>query len=413
MRRTLCVVLYLVTVEIAAAQMPPRGFTDAAALLDAVAKTYAVDTAKFHLESITETVKNEELERSWSKSVLTAVKGEGKRFRIEARTPTSTWVQDSDGGTEWVYVREGHVYVKRPVADAPQFPRMYTSGTIELKNAWEMRAFLEADAERAKSATMLADETIAIAGHGYPCYVVHATSDGAGWHADSTFWIEKQALVFRKILEHRDGELIIVPGLPSLKVPFHEDVTTVYPVVDLNAQDAPELFAFVPPADAKEVSTLEPQMPGFKSAAPQGVGRLVPDISLTGTDGKLVKLSSFRGQPLLIDVWATWCAPCLAWMPSLGKLEQEMRTKGLQVISVDRDKEAVNATHYLAVHGFSWPNYHDGDGKLAVALSEKRIPLTVLIDTQGRIAFMSVDSDEAALRKAIAGLESDKSGSSR
>jgi thiol-disulfide isomerase/thioredoxin len=100
-------------------------------------------------------------------------------------------------------------------------------------------------------------------------------------------------------------------------------------------------------------------------------------------------------------------------MPSLGKLEQEMRTKGLQVISVDRDKEAANATHYLAVHGFSWPNYHDGDGKLADALSEKRIPLTVLIDAQGRIAYMGVDSDEAALRKAIAGLESEKSGPAR
>ena len=413
MRRTLSVVLYLVTVEIAGAQMPPRGFTDAAVLLDAVAKNYAVDTGTFHLESITETVKNDELERSWSKSVLTAVKGDDKRFRIEARTPTSTWVQDSDGETEWVYVREGHVYVKRPAGDVPQFPRVYNSGTMELKNAWEMRIFLEADAEHTKNATMLADETIAIAGHSYPCYVVHATSDGVGWHADRTFWIEKQTLVFRKILEHRDSEVMIVPGLPSLKIPFHDDVTTVYPVVDFNAKDGPELFAFVPPADAKEVSTLEPQMPGSKSAAPQGAGRLVPDISLTGSDGRQVNLSSFRGQPLLIDVWATWCGPCLAWMPSLGKLEQEMRTKGLQVISVDRDKEAANATHYLAVHGFSWPNYHDGDGKLADALSEKRIPLTVLIDAQGRIAYMGVDSDEAALRKAIAGLESEKSGPSR
>lgn len=60
----------------------------------------------------------------------------------------------------------------------------------------------------------------------------------------------------------------------------------MYPVVNLKTQDASELFAFMPPADAKEVSTLKPQMPGLKSPAPQGTGKLVPDISLAGTDSR-------------------------------------------------------------------------------------------------------------------------------
>src|ERR1700722_3403460 len=173
------VIFYLAITQIVEAQTAPLEFTNAAGLLDAVAKSYAVDTATFHLESITETVKNDEFERSWRKSVVTVAKGQGKRFRIEARTPMGTWLQDSDGQTEWVYIREGHLYVKRPAADGPQFPPSTSSyGTIELKKDWEMKAFLEADAEHTKNATMLADDTIAIEGQNYPCYVVHASREG-------------------------------------------------------------------------------------------------------------------------------------------------------------------------------------------------------------------------------------------
>lgn len=87
-----------------------------------------------------------------------------------------------------------------------------------------------------------------------------------------------------------------------------------------------------------------------------------------------------------------------------------MRNRGLQVISVDRDDVPEDAAHYMAVHGFTWPNYHDREGKLSNALGEKRIPLTVLIDAEGRISYMDVDSNEAALRKAIVGLRSEIGG---
>ena len=399
MRITAGVVLWLMTVGTLAAQVPTEKFTDPTKLLDAVAKTYAgADT--FHFQSITETAANAELRRSWDKAVHTVIKAPGNRFRIEARTWLGTWMQNSDGTTEWSYVSEGKMYVKRPAGDGPQFPKVFGMGTMQLRQAWDMRTFLDAEATSAEHATMLPEETIEVEGKSYPCYVVHATNESPDFHSEQTFWIEKKTLLIRKEVKQEANAIIVSP---ALKVPSHQDVTVIYPIADLNPQIDPKLFQFTPPSDAIEVATLEPDMPGYTPPpAGQWVGKPLPDITLTGADGRETKLSSFRGRPLLIDSWATWCGPCLEWMPSLGRLEKEMKAKGLQVISVDRDEVAENATHYMAVHGFTWPNYHDGEGKLSKALAEKRIPLTVLVDAKGQVTFMATDSDEAALRKAIA-----------
>jgi thiol-disulfide isomerase/thioredoxin/outer membrane lipoprotein-sorting protein len=396
----------------AAPQTPPPEFTDAAALLDAVAKTYAADADTFRMESITESVSSQESRRSWQKSMQTVLKAPGNRFRIESRSWTGNWTQASDGTTEWIYLPEAKAYVKRPAGDGPQFPKIYGMGTQALKQAWEMRITLEQEAEQAKNARMLPEETIVVEGQHYPCYVVHATSEGKGWHAEETFWIEKKTLMFRKEIEHEETSLLISP---ILKIPSHEDVTTLYPIADLHPQIDPKLFALTPPPDAKEVASLEPNFQGVTMPpAPSVVGKMLPDVSLTGTDGKETKLSSLRGRALLIDVWATWCGPCLAWMPSLGRLEKEMRGTGLQVVSIDRDEAAETATHYLSLHGFQWPNYHDREGKLGKALGEGAIPLTLLVDAQGRIAYAGIGGeDEGALRKAIADLAREPVASGR
>jgi outer membrane lipoprotein-sorting protein/peroxiredoxin len=374
-----------------AAQSPPQTYTDATSLLNAVAKTYAADAETFHFESISETVQNDELHRNWEKTVHIAIKAPGNRFRIEARTWTGTWVQVSDGTTDWEYQREANLYVKRPAGNGPQVSKVFDMGTMGLKLAWEMRVFVGATAEQATAATMLPEETIELEGHSYPCYVVHATSSGKGWKSDHTFWIEKKTLMFRKDVEHQQNMMTVTS---IISIPLDQEVTTLYPVAELHPHLDAALFTFTPPSSAKEVATLEPEVQGFQAPpAPQGAGKPAPEVSLAGPDGKPVKISSFRG-------------PCIAWMPSLGRLEKEMRGTGLRVISVDRDEVADSATHYMQIHGFTWPNYHDGDGKLAEVLGDKHIPLTVLIDAKGRIVYESFDSDEGALRKAIASLGS-------
>jgi thiol-disulfide isomerase/thioredoxin len=131
-------------------------------------------------------------------------------------------------------------------------------------------------------------------------------------------------------------------------------------------------------------------------------GKTAPEISFTGPDGKKIELSSHRGQPVLIDFWATWCGPCLLSMPSLSRIYNDFRSRGLAVISFDQDSVLEDATEYLARHYYAWTNYHDTNSKVSQAFKGDGIPLTILIDGQGEIVYYEWGGDEIFLRKAIA-----------
>jgi thiol-disulfide isomerase/thioredoxin len=134
------------------------------------------------------------------------------------------------------------------------------------------------------------------------------------------------------------------------------------------------------------------------------VGQTVADLTFTAADGKQTQLASYRGKPVLIDLWATWCAPCLIALPSIKHVFTDFKDKGLGVISVDQDKVPARATEYLAQHHYKWTNFHDGDRSVERAMKGYSLPLTVLIDANGKIVYYDLESNEAALRKAIAGL---------
>jgi len=140
------------------------------------------------------------------------------------------------------------------------------------------------------------------------------------------------------------------------------------------------------------------------------VGQIVPEVTFAGTDGNEVALSTYRGRPLLIDFWATWCAPCVAALPSLNRIYAEFKGKGMEFISFDQESEvgddgdAAKAAKYLAEHHYDWKNFHDSDRKVATALQCDGIPLVVLIDANGKIVYFDFGRKEADLRKAIASL---------
>ena len=280
-------------VAIAHSQAPKQDLTDPVVLLKAVARTYAAGVDTFHLESITETTQNSELLHERRKVYHTVIKGPGNLYRIETRSPYGSFIQDYDGTNEWVYLIEAKAYVKRPLSpNWPKFQAILSGGSIELWGAWDMRNQLESDAGQYKHATMLPSESIAIEGRSYPCYVVHVTSDDRSRqikdvHSDTTFWIDKAALVFRKQVEHDDNYLLVTS---KVHVPWHTESTTIYPVADLNPHIAPETFRFTPPADAEEVATLEPDFGVPPSNRPklQMVGQMAPDVTFTGLDGKKV-----------------------------------------------------------------------------------------------------------------------------
>ncbi|QNI33597.1 TlpA family protein disulfide reductase [Alloacidobacterium dinghuense] len=152
------------------------------------------------------------------------------------------------------------------------------------------------------------------------------------------------------------------------------------------------------PPDAKLIAKFSDNPFG-----PDMTGETAPDVQLVAADGKRTPLSSYRGKPVLLDFWATWCTPCVVSMPKLADLNHDAASKGLVLLSVDEDEEEKTATDFLAKHQYTWPNTHD-DGKIGDAFKKLGIPLVVLIDAQGKIVFYKSGEDDAGLRKVLAGL---------
>jgi thiol-disulfide isomerase/thioredoxin len=391
-----------------APQTPAQEFTDPKALLGAVANVYAkgADADEFHLEAVEESVSKSGLEDHRTTVYRTAIQGPGNLYRIEARSPFGSLTQVSDGTTEKVYLSETKMYVEHPVPQNwPGFPRVSLAPVLELRNAWDMRTFLDSAVAKAEHATMLPQETITVGGKSYPCYVVHATREwGQEAQDDLTFWIDKKALVIRKSFTHSDSYLILTD---TIHLPTHTDVTTAYPVVDFGPQTNPEFFRFTPPADAKKIASFEPHFdvpPPDNHPKVQLTGQIAPDVKLTRADGSSVALSSLRGKPVLIDFWATWCGPCLVSMPLLHRVYDEVKDKGITFLVIDEDNKAEDAMAYLARHKYPWTGIHDTDFQFEKAFKNTAIPLTVLIDAQGKIVYYDFGGDESALRRAIAAL---------
>ena len=162
---------------------------------------------------------------------------------------------------------------------------------------------------------------------------------------------------------------------------------------------ADSLFTFTPPADAQLVTAFSKNVFG-----PDLAGTKIPPLKFKSVDGKVVPIESFRGKPLLLDFWATWCGPCVAAMPKLAAIHKEAKDKGLVLLSVDQDEEASRATEFFAKKKYDWPDFHDGDGSIEDLMGPYGIPRTVLVDATGKVVDDETGLDEDRLRTALANL---------
>ncbi len=136
------------------------------------------------------------------------------------------------------------------------------------------------------------------------------------------------------------------------------------------------------PADLREFKkgTLEKlDVPASPRAAPATV--------FTSLDGKPATLADFKGRVVVMNLWATWCAPCKAEMPTLAKLQAAYATQPVTVlpISVDRDSD-LNLVQAEMAANPPLTTYRDPSYKLSFALAPKAggFPTTVIYDRQGR-----------------------------
>jgi thiol-disulfide isomerase/thioredoxin len=115
------------------------------------------------------------------------------------------------------------------------------------------------------------------------------------------------------------------------------------------------------------------------------VGGQLREAPLYGFAGDFRQLSELRGKPLIINVWASWCGPCRAEMKSLDRLARRFGGKQFNVIGVSTDDDGDAAAAFLRQANIMFDNYLDSKVFLENMLGADTIPLTVLVDAQGRV----------------------------
>jgi thiol-disulfide isomerase/thioredoxin len=174
-------------------------------------------------------------------------------------------------------------------------------------------------------------------------------------------------------------------------------------VLGLSAcSSAPETGAGFVSGDGS-VTILEPEQ---RQIAPDAVGL---DLS-----GDPLALSDFAGQVVVLNVWASWCAPCRAEAGALEEVALQFDGKGVQFVGLNtRDSQAA-AQAFIRNYGVSYPSLVDTDGRIQLlfndSLPPQAIPSTIVIDQQGRVAARALGTVTAATLRAMIEPLLDKSG---
>jgi len=121
----------------------------------------------------------------------------------------------------------------------------------------------------------------------------------------------------------------------------------------------------------------------------QAAGRAgfpAPDFSLRDLDGRVHRLSDYRGKVVFLNLWATWCPPCREEMPSMEHLHQRLRGQDFVMLAVSEDEAGVTAVQPFAREmGLTFPILLDARGTLPARYGVTGFPETFLIDRSGRV----------------------------
>ena len=115
------------------------------------------------------------------------------------------------------------------------------------------------------------------------------------------------------------------------------------------------------------------------------IGSYLREANLHGFSGQTKKFSDFKGKPLIINVWASWCGPCRAEMGSLQRLARRYGGRQFNVIGISTDDDGNAAAAYIKKSKITFENFLDSKVFLENMLGANTIPLTVLVDEQGRV----------------------------
>ena len=137
-------------------------------------------------------------------------------------------------------------------------------------------------------------------------------------------------------------------------------------------------------ADQPQASPSAEQVKGLDRGH---MGKAAPPVKFKDPDGVEFDLTKFKGTPVLVNLWASWCAPCIKELPTLQRLEQDQAEQGqLRVVAISQDQAPQGSVEaFLAERDLGrFAAYHDAEMNLSTALNVQVMPTTILYDAQGR-----------------------------
>ena len=167
---------------------------------------------------------------------------------------------------------------------------------------------------------------------------------------------------------------------------------------------------------------LEPANASIETPAVEGfavglkAGDLAPDFEFSSLDGERLRLSDFRGRPVLVNFWATWCQPCRTEMPAIDEAKRRYASDKVAVLAMNKGESATRATGWLADLGLDFTAFgYDPDDAVYNRYYDRGLaglPISYFIDGRGVITEVVYgplrESDlDFALQKTIAGFSSD------
>ncbi len=137
------------------------------------------------------------------------------------------------------------------------------------------------------------------------------------------------------------------------------------------------------------------------------IGNVAPDFTLADPDGKSISLTDYRGKPVVINFWATWCPSCVAEMPYLQQMYNQQSSKGLTFFAVNIQENPAKVRDFFSKYALSLPVLFDFTGNTSSKYGVSSIPSTFFIDGNGVIirkvvgAFPNVKAIETELRSIM------------
>lgn len=119
-----------------------------------------------------------------------------------------------------------------------------------------------------------------------------------------------------------------------------------------------------------------------------------PDFVLKDPEGRTQRLTDYRGRPLILHFWATWCPPCREEMPSLQRAYEALKADGIAVVAINVGEDVDTIDQFMEDEPVDFPLPMDTDTKVAQGYPMKGLPASFVIDPQGRLVYSAMGTRE-------------------